>query len=285
VSGGFGCVRTNGAQFHEGIDIRALGRDRAGEATDRVFAAMDGIVRHVNLRPGASSYGRYIVIEHPGAVPAVYTLYAHLSRAEAGIAPGARVTRGQAIAIMGRSASGYAIPKERAHLHFEIGLLATDDFQPWYDARKFGSSNEHGIYNGMNLLGLDPLDFLRQHRAGRVDNFADYLERMNTAVRVRLATSKVPDFARRYPALVTGPVPPVVGGWEIRFSWTGMPVALTPLTPAQVLGLPANQPRIIAAAAAELRRQRCRSLAVLRRGTWSVGEDLQTVLQQMFGLR
>ena len=29
-SGCFGCVRSNGFQFHEGIDIKPLGRDRRG---------------------------------------------------------------------------------------------------------------------------------------------------------------------------------------------------------------------------------------------------------------
>ena len=43
ASGGFGCVRTNDTQFHEGIDIKAVGRDRAGEPTDSIFAAMDGL--------------------------------------------------------------------------------------------------------------------------------------------------------------------------------------------------------------------------------------------------
>ena len=97
-------MRSNGFQFHEGIDIKPVGRDRRGEPADQVFAAMDGVVRHVNDRAGDSNYGRYIVIEHPGATPAVYTLYAHLARVLPGIAQGAHVERGQAIAIMGHSA-------------------------------------------------------------------------------------------------------------------------------------------------------------------------------------
>src|SRR5437868_4127225 len=53
-SGLFGCVRTNGTQFHEGVDLKAIGRDRRGEPTDKVMAAMRGIVRHVNTHPGES---------------------------------------------------------------------------------------------------------------------------------------------------------------------------------------------------------------------------------------
>src|SRR3954471_9335673 len=61
-SGGFGGVRSGGAQFHEGIDIKCVSRDRHGEPLDAVFAAMDGVVRHINASAGDSSYGRYIVI-------------------------------------------------------------------------------------------------------------------------------------------------------------------------------------------------------------------------------
>src|SRR5688572_16663453 len=60
-SGGFGGVRSGGAQFHEGIDIKPVARNRRGEPTDEVYAAMAGIVRHVSSVAGNSSYGRYIV--------------------------------------------------------------------------------------------------------------------------------------------------------------------------------------------------------------------------------
>lgn len=177
-SGLWGSVRSNGAQFHEGLDIRALNRDRNGEPTDRVTAAMDGVVRHVSTRAGDSNYGRYIVIEHPGQSPAVHTLYAHLARIEPGIARGVTVKRGQVIGVMGHSSNGN-IPKERAHLHFEIGLRMTDQFESWYGWKKFGSPNVQGAWNGMNLMGIDPKEFLDRWRSGRVDTFAQYFARLD----------------------------------------------------------------------------------------------------------
>ena len=125
ASGLFGCVRSGGGQFHEGVDLKPVSRDRRGEATDDIFATMSGVVRHINLRSGESSYGRYVVIEHPDLKPAVYTLYAHLSSVAPGLKTGEAVARGQVIATMGRSAGGYAIPRDRSHLHYEIGLVAT----------------------------------------------------------------------------------------------------------------------------------------------------------------
>jgi hypothetical protein len=285
ASGGFGCVRSNGHQFHEGIDIRPVGRDRRGEPTDEIYAAMDGVVRYICQRAGESSYGRYVVLEHPGVTPAVYTLYAHLSATAPGLSVGQPVTRGQVIATMGHTAGGYAIPRDRAHLHFEIGLWVTRDFQSWYSGKGFGSPNEHGFYNGMNLMGFDPLDFLRQFRAKKVDNFAEYISHMEVAVRLKIATTRTPDFVQRYPALLTKPLPLLVGGWEIKVNWTGLPIALTPLTPAEVAGLANNQPLILDVNADLERRLHCKSLAVSRRGGWVLGKDLEIVMQQMFGVR
>jgi murein DD-endopeptidase MepM/ murein hydrolase activator NlpD len=284
-SGGFGCVRSNGYQFHEGIDIKALNRDRHGEPIDDVYAAMDGVVRYINPHPGDSSYGRYVVLEHPDLTPAVYTLYAHLTRTVPGLSPGVRVARGQVIGTMGHSAGGYAIPRERAHLHFEIGLMVTRDFQTWYATKKFGSPNEHGLYNGMNLMGFDPLDFLRQFRARTVNNFQEYLAQMEPAVRVRLATRRTPDLVQRYPALLTKEPPMVVAGWDIKFNWTGLPIALTPLSAAETAGLTPDQPVFLDVNTDSERRHHCKSLVVSRHGGWTAGKDLEIVLQQMFGIR
>lgn len=284
-SGLYGCVRSGGTQFHEGLDIKPTARDRQGEATDPIFAAMDGIVRHVSLSPGKSSYGRYIVIEHPDQTPAVYTLYAHLARAEPGMAPGVRVRKGQTIATMGRSAGGYAIPKDRAHLHFEIGLRLTDDFASWYAWKKFGNPNEHGRYNGMNLVGIDPLEFLQKWRARRVENFQEYFDQQRAAVRVRVATVRIPDFVRRYPSLLRRPIDGLVAGWEVEFSAFGVPFAWTPLAAAEVGGLRANEVEVVWADAAITKSHRCKQLLRVRRGGYDPGSDLQTVLQLLFGLR
>jgi hypothetical protein len=53
----------------------------------------------------------------------------------------------------------------------------------------------------------------------------------------------------------------------------------------EVAGLPRDQPRIMSVNAEIERRQRSKTLAVSRRGSWAVGKDLETVLQQLFGLR
>lgn len=285
-SGTFGGVRSGGAQFHEGLDIKCLVRDRRGEPLDNVFAAMSGVVRHINASAGDSTYGRYIVLEHPEQTPAVYTLYAHLARIAPGLHAGDRVALGQVIGTMGHSSGGYMIPVERAHMHFEIGVMVTRDFENWYARRQFGSRNDHGAWNGMNLMGFDPLEFLNAWRAHRVDTFQDYFTHMETAVRLRVVTHRVPDYVTRYPSLVTKPAPMgLVSGWEIRCNWTGIPFSWTPLGANEVMGLPPDQAVILEVNQELLRRERSKSIAVAHRGTWTPGKDLEIVLQQLFGLR
>jgi len=285
ASGGFGGVRSGGTKFHEGIDIQPVARDRQGHALDAVFAAMDGVVRHVSAAPGNSGYGRYVVLEHPSRQPAVYTLYAHLARIAPDVRVGLAVRAGQTLGVMGHSSGGYMIPPSRAHLHFEIGLAVTRDFQAWYTRRRFGSRNEHGMWNGMNLVGVDPLQFYNEWRDGRIGEVRDFFSRMPTAVRVRISTFRTPDFIQRYPALLAKPLPlGPVAGWELRCNWTGLPFAWTPLTAAEVAGLRPNQPHLVEVDAALERRERSKSLAVSRRGAWTVGKDLELLLQQLFGL-
>ena len=41
TTGMFGCVRSDGGQMHEGLDIKCLQRDRRGEPIDAVLASAD----------------------------------------------------------------------------------------------------------------------------------------------------------------------------------------------------------------------------------------------------
>jgi murein DD-endopeptidase MepM/ murein hydrolase activator NlpD len=283
-SGCYGDVRSNGIRFHEGIDIKSAERDRRGEPMDRIRAAMPGVVRYVNSRSDGD-YGRYIVIEHPGITPSVYTLYAHLASVLPGIAPGTHVELGQEIAIMGHSSST-GIPRERAHLHFEIGVMVTREFQNWYDSKRFGSPNERGLWNGFNLMGFDPLDFYNKWRARQVDNVQEYFGQMKAQVTARIVTHRVPDFIQRYPSLLQAPLPAgLVGGWEIQFDWTGIPFAWRPLALQEVMGLATDQVTILRVDRSSVAQHRGKILVRPQGGGYGIGRDLETVLQQLFGLR
>ncbi len=284
LSGMFGSVRSAGRQFHEGLDLFPLERDRNGEPLDPVFSILPGVVRHISLREGASSYGRYIVVEHSEQSPPVYSLYAHLSRVAPGLRIGAVVAAGQTIGTLGRSAGGYTIPKQRAHLHLEIGLRVTDRFQEWYKARGFGSPNEHGVWNGMNLTGLDPLDFFSRSRAGGLRSLDEVFSATPVAVTLRIAEPGEPDFARRYPSLVV-PAQGGGAGWELCLSVTGAPLRLRRLGSLELPGFRPGEIRIDKVDAELLRANRGRKLIETRRGVSQPGEDLRSVLELLWGKR
>src|SRR5215475_12236021 len=138
-------------RFHEGIDIRSVHRDANGEPLDEVRSIADGEVVHVNLVPGSSNYGKYIVIEHRWAGSDYYSLYGHLS--SIAVQPGETVRRGQRIAVMGYTGTG--INRERAHLHLELDLMFSRQFEAWYTTFFRNDPNHNGIYNGLNLAGID----------------------------------------------------------------------------------------------------------------------------------
>ena len=73
------------------------------------------------------------------------------------------------------------------------------------------------------------------------------------------------------------------GSKASRCNWTGLPFAWTPLTLAEVAGLPRDQPQIVEVNTEIERRERSKTLAVSRSGRWVAGKDLEIVLEQLFG--
>src|SRR6266550_4691490 len=138
-------------RFHEGIDIRALERDAHGEPLDQVRAIADGRVVHANLVPGHSNYGKYIVIEHHWGGSNYYSLYGHLSLIT--VKRGQDVKKADPIAVMGYTGAG--LNQARAHLHLELNLILNHNFEAWYGEHFKKEPNRNGIYNGVNLAGMD----------------------------------------------------------------------------------------------------------------------------------
>ena len=237
----FGMVREDGKRFHEGIDIRPAKTNADGEALDLVLAAMDGQVAYLNANVNGP-YGRYVVLHHAAAEIPVYTLYAHLAKIEPSLKTAQPVRRGTVIGLMGRTSAGVSpITKDRSHLHFEVGLMLSRGFNRWYAAQPENkqSPNLHGLYNGQNLIGMDPMLILGQPK---VDILAA-LRSQPTALTVGLRTNKMPDFVQNYPALMRGDASHVAG-WYVEFSWQGMPVRWTALD-AKSPQLPAGRWRLL----------------------------------------
>ena len=285
-SGLFGCVREDGQRFHEAIDLKAIRRDRRGEAADLVLATMDGRVAYVNRKVERSDYGRYVVIEHVGAQPAFYTLYAHLSRIKTSVRVGAAVKAGTVLGVMGRSEREGNIPKERAHLHFEMGLRLSRNFNAWYEGKDFDTPNYHGNFNGMNLTGFDPLDFFTRYRNGQVDTVQAYLQSLPAAFSLRVATRRTPYFIRRYPCLLTGPVGDDIVGWDVEFTGFGLPVRWTPLSREDAPGLMREGDfTLISHSLALLKNSECRNGLLMRPEGVELGGSPRRTIQLLFDFR
>ena len=229
LSGTFGCVRNGGKKFHEGIDLKSIQKDKKNNPIDPIFAIWPGKVVHLGTHPG--SYGLYVVIEHKDFEPALYSLYAHLSKIDPRLKLGDTVAQGSKIGVMGHSSTS-VIPKERAHLHFEIGVQLSNQFEHWYKRQNFSVPNAQGTWNGLNLIGIDPLDFFEGFRSGNISDLKTYLQLLPTAFTVTIPYGEKPYFIEHYPAFLTEPLPTdkKIQGWRVEFTWYGFPKRWTPLT-------------------------------------------------------
>jgi len=238
-SGTFGCVRSDGWQMHEGIDIKCIERDKKGEPIDPVSAAAGGIISYINSKPGLSNYGNYIVMRHQIDGMEMYTLYAHLRRIEGGLKVGQYKKTGEIIATMGRTANTrQGISRERAHLHFEINLLANESFPTWYKNRFPGQRNDHGKWNGQNLIGLNPWDiFVSQKEAAfsqRKFSIVQYIQAQPVLCRIKVIKPENFNLLKRFPLLVTGNNRGQLAGYEVSLNPNGVPVRIITIATDQL---------------------------------------------------
>jgi murein DD-endopeptidase MepM/ murein hydrolase activator NlpD len=211
-------------RFHEGIDIRALQRDARGEPLDEVRAIAEGKVVHTNHVPGYSNYGKYIVIEHSWDGSNYYSLYGHLSSIE--VKPGQRVQKGDRIAVMGYTGAG--LNQARAHLHLEFNLLLSHQFEAWHDAFIKNDPNHNGIYNGINLTGLDIARLYLALRKNPSLTIPEFLKDEEVFYKVTVPKSSHFELVKLYPWMLQGSPGIKTFSWEVSFARSGVPLKVQP---------------------------------------------------------
>ena len=269
VSGTFGAVRSGGWQMHEGIDIRCLQHNHAGEPVDPILATADGTVMYISTNPSLSNYGKYIVLRHVVDGIEVFSLYAHLSEIAPGLAIAQTVKAGQPIAVMGRTTNTRErIGKDRAHLHFELNLYYNDNFSKWFKTVS-KERNDHGNWNGQNLCGIDPRLILLEERQPGF-NLADWVRNRPELCRVLVRKADFP-WVRRYRPLVhRNPVAEKEGvaGWEMAIDFNGVPVRLIPRTASEIKS-PAKY-QLLSVNEAEYTKNPCRRLVAKQGSHWQL---------------
>jgi hypothetical protein len=272
TAGRFGCVRSEGRQMHEGIDILALHHDANREPLDTVHAAADGEVAYINRKAGLSNYGIYVVLRHRPEGLEVYTLYAHLREVLPAIQPGIRVRQGDTIGVLGRTTNtSTPIAKDRAHVHFEICLLLNPRFPEWLRRHYPGTPERHGMFNGRNLLGLDPEEiFRRQHREGAGFSLLACVRHQPEMFRMLLAGTSFP-WLHRYPILIQRnrvAEREGIAAYEAAFDANGIPFRLAPRAMSQIEG--PLRTRLLQVNEEEYRRKPCRRLISRKGPHWEL---------------
>jgi murein DD-endopeptidase MepM/ murein hydrolase activator NlpD len=281
MTGTFGCVRSDGAQMHEGLDIRCLQRDKRGEPTDPVLATADGTVAYINTHSGLSNYGNYIVLRHRVDGLDIYSLYAHLHEVRRDLRAGQAVKAGEAIAIMGRTANTReGISKDRAHVHFELNLLVNDRYSSWFKSAARGERNDHGDWNGQNLLGLDPRLILLEQRDPKF-SLVNFVKHQTEVCRVFVRKTNFP-WLKRYAALIR-PNPRTekegIAGYELALNFNGVAFELIPRAPSEIKGNAKFQ--LLSVNEAEQHKNPARHLVSNSRGRWELTKHGNELLDML----
>lgn len=279
-AGSYGCVRSEGHQLHEGVDIRCVGRDARGEPTDAVMATADGVVVYANRRASLSNYGNYVVVQHLADGMDVFSLYAHLAEVRSDLKAGSRVRAGDKLGVMGRTSNTQSrISKERAHLHFELALRISDRFAQWRREREPDKRNDHGEWNGQNLIGLDVARLLReQNRPGANFSLRQFIRNQTELCRVQVRAARFP-WLKRYPMLVAAnprAVQQGVAGYELRLNYAGLPFLSAPCTASEVMGR--GRFTLVSVNEREQAVRPCGKLVMKRGGDWVLTQNGERLL-------
>ena len=209
-------------RFHEGLDIKPLQRDARGNPQDEVGSIADGVVAYVTASSGLSNYGRYVVVRHDFGGGPFYSLYAHLAAAQ--VSAGQKVKAGTTLGILGYTGSG--IDQRRAHVHVELNLFLSSRFEAWHNSN-FRTPNHNGVFNGMNLIGLDLQALYIAQQKNPSLTVAKAVQATESGYRVAVPGAAEMEILKNYPWLLDGSRPAgKPGSWEVSFSRWGLPLAV-----------------------------------------------------------
>jgi hypothetical protein len=182
------------------------------------------VVVHASQTAGYSNYGRYVVVEHRFDGCKYYSLYGHLSTIA--VRPGQRVQQRDQLGVMGHTGEG--LNQARAHLHLELNLMLSRQFEAWHDTFSRNDPNRHGLYNGLNLVGLDIARLYLVLQKNPALTIPEFLAQEETLYRVLVPASGNFDLAKFYPWMVRQKPEGDPVSWEISFNRAGVPLKIQP---------------------------------------------------------
>jgi hypothetical protein len=160
-----------------------------------------------------------------------------------------------------------------------LNFLLNERFAEWFKKARPGERNDHGSWNGQNLVGIDPRRlFLEQQAQGKAFSLRHFVQGRTELCRVLVRDPQF-SWVRRYGALVVSNPrlgTQTVGGYELVLDFNGLPFQLIP-RPASDFHFAAKY-ALVSVNTAEYERNHCRKLVTLHGSSWTLSTHGQNLL-------
>jgi hypothetical protein len=124
--------------------------------------------------------------------------------------------------------TGAGLNQARAHLHLELNLMLNHNFQAWYDAYEKKIPNHNGIYNGINLAGLDIARLYLALRKNPKLTIPKFLAGEQTFYRLMLPRSASFELPKMYPWMAAAEPGANTKSWIVSFTRSSLPIKIEP---------------------------------------------------------
>src|SRR5258708_7194374 len=172
--------------------------------------------------------------------------------------------------------------KDRAHVHFECKLLGNDRFAAWHQKTMAGQRNDHGEWNGQNLLGIDPRAILlEQQERGSKFSLLDFLHRQTELCRVQVRKTDFPWLKRYKPLIRRNPVAEKEGvaGYELALNFNGVAFEVVPRAASEMRGK--SRIELLSVNEAEYHKNPCRRLVSQHGKSWELTNHGMELLEML----
>jgi hypothetical protein len=122
--------------------------------------------------------------------------------------------------------TGTGLNRERAHLHLELNLMLSHEFEAWYNMFFRNDPNHNGIYNGMNLIGLDIAHLYSALHKNPSMTIPEFLSHEETFYKVTLPKSRHFELPKSYPWMFATGGRNEKSSWEVSFAQSGVPLRI-----------------------------------------------------------
>ena len=93
---------------------------------------------------------------------------------------------------------------------------------------------QHGIYNGGNLLGIDPVKFFQFLQINPDLGIVDFIQREQVAFRVLAPFKKNFSWLEQYPFMSSKTVPETPYVYELAMTYYGLPIEIIPKSKTEI---------------------------------------------------